>query len=600
MQTLSDALTLAMKQASLSPVYKITFDDATYDQSRILSITRNIQEYSDVAQVLLDNSDGTLTDLDFKGEACTIHRGLVLPDNSTEYALTPTLWVIPQQHSDIQSGSYVQFTAVGIFNLMASDEASEDYEPTDADTNTIKDLITAIAGATLDCFDHCKGYTVNYDSEDSLLDTFCPADFFSIAKGSSRLTAIKKLMGWTNCIIRVEEDGELHVLVPKKDGRTWVANTAYTVNEYVQPTSPNYNFAYKCTTAGTSHATTEPTWPTSAGGTVTDGTAVWTAVAFDYEYELTEEARTAHTIFGKNYRKNLPVPNRIVVQSHPSHASQYSGEATISGYDDLDDDVQKTHFAPYLRLTSDAQAKAIAKAMLGKIELASQRGCATVPMNVGAELYDYVKVIDARQSDFFIGNIGHIKEVCKPENDASKGFVMDFGAGEMVEISPLGIISDEALAGGTASISALLDAHNSLVNFVNTLYSQLNSMIDLLNVVASWNYTAIPFVLNSGTGWKGETLCPFPGEIVACLLGADTVGDIVVDVWKCALGDYPPTDDDSITASATPTLDNEQGMIDTSLTGWTKTCAYLDWIAFNVDSVTDITQCTIVLVIRRT
>ena len=57
----------------------------------------------------------------------------------------------------------------------------------------------------------------------------------------------------------------------------WVVNTAYVLGDIVVPTSGNENgYSYLCTTAGTSHAATEPTWPTAIGGTVSDGTAVWT------------------------------------------------------------------------------------------------------------------------------------------------------------------------------------------------------------------------------------------------------------------------------------------------------------------------------------
>ncbi len=52
----------------------------------------------------------------------------------------------------------------------------------------------------------------------------------------------------------------------------WVAATAYVVGDYVRPTSLSTftGYVYKCTIAGTSHATTEPTWPTTIGGTVTE------------------------------------------------------------------------------------------------------------------------------------------------------------------------------------------------------------------------------------------------------------------------------------------------------------------------------------------
>lgn len=52
-------------------------------------------------------------------------------------------------------------------------------------------------------------------------------------------------------------------------------STAYTTGQTVIPVGFTPARVYKCTTAGTS-AGTAPTWPTTAGGTVTDGSVVWT------------------------------------------------------------------------------------------------------------------------------------------------------------------------------------------------------------------------------------------------------------------------------------------------------------------------------------
>lgn len=54
----------------------------------------------------------------------------------------------------------------------------------------------------------------------------------------------------------------------------WQASTAYSLGDKVNPAATN-GYYYKCTTAGTSGGT-EPTWPTANGGTVSDGTVVWT------------------------------------------------------------------------------------------------------------------------------------------------------------------------------------------------------------------------------------------------------------------------------------------------------------------------------------
>jgi hypothetical protein len=60
-------------------------------------------------------------------------------------------------------------------------------------------------------------------------------------------------------------------------GTAWVANTAYVLGDVRVPTAGKENgFRYECTIAGTSHATTEPTWPTVEGATIADNTVTWT------------------------------------------------------------------------------------------------------------------------------------------------------------------------------------------------------------------------------------------------------------------------------------------------------------------------------------
>ncbi len=55
----------------------------------------------------------------------------------------------------------------------------------------------------------------------------------------------------------------------------WAVATAYVIGDKVQPLISN-GFVYKCTVAGTSHASVEPTWPVvTIGTTVTDGTCTW-------------------------------------------------------------------------------------------------------------------------------------------------------------------------------------------------------------------------------------------------------------------------------------------------------------------------------------
>jgi hypothetical protein len=62
--------------------------------------------------------------------------------------------------------------------------------------------------------------------------------------------------------------------------RTRLAGTAYSVNDRVRPLRRDATgLQYRCSTAGVTSGKPSVRWPTVSGGTVTDGTVVWTAEA---------------------------------------------------------------------------------------------------------------------------------------------------------------------------------------------------------------------------------------------------------------------------------------------------------------------------------
>jgi hypothetical protein len=79
---------------------------------------------------------------------------------------------------------------------------------------------------------------------------------------------------------------------------TWTANTAYAVGDVVKKTTYN-SHSYLCTVAGTSHATTEPTWPTTNGTTKVDNTVTWTT--YDpktYQVKAPQGSSVPYVTFG--------------------------------------------------------------------------------------------------------------------------------------------------------------------------------------------------------------------------------------------------------------------------------------------------------------
>jgi hypothetical protein len=111
---------------------------------------------------------------------------------------------------------------------------------------------------------------------------------------------------------------------------------------------------------------------------------------------------------------------------------------------------------------------------------------------------------------------------------------------------------------------------------------------------------AIAFVIDGGgsaitAGIKGDLMIPFDCTIAGATVLADQSGSIVIDIWKDAYANYPPTVADSIAASAKPTLASAAKSQDTTLSGWTVAISAGETLRFNVDSASTVARVTLIL-----
>jgi hypothetical protein len=96
------------------------------------------------------------------------------------------------------------------------------------------------------------------------------------------------------------------------------------------------------------------------------------------------------------------------------------------------------------------------------------------------------------------------------------------------------------------------------------------------------------------TGVKGFIEIPYSCTIVGWTLLGDQTGSIVIDVWKDAYGNYPPTVADTICGADKPTISAAtKGQSTASV--WNRNVSAGDVIGFNVDSAATITRATLIV-----
>ncbi|KKN29862.1 hypothetical protein LCGC14_0839910, partial [marine sediment metagenome] len=355
MRTLTSTLAAAQKATTYKGLVKIVLTltgsaTQTYTASRILDIKYDESDKQS-AEVMLDNSDGVVSAIDFRGYKGVISGGATT-SGGDEYSPKPPLWVVGQQNLSWGGRLASLLSLAGVMNFLDSEGANAVYAPDDTDTDTVKTIMTAIAEATLSCYSHAHAFTITFTNEDSLIDSFQPKDFFRIAKNESRLSAMKRLLSYTQMVMRVDKDGTIQVFGPTTTGSTYTDNSEYELG------AGNYAF------------------------------------------------------FSLSHRKRIVIPHYVQVDSHPATGDSYTGyyeDTDTASLVAIDSTIGQREYLE-LRVDDNAQATAIATARMLHYQLQAEKGSANVPMNFGAEVYDYVNCIDSRDGDTNrVGNIGYIR-----------------------------------------------------------------------------------------------------------------------------------------------------------------------------------------------
>jgi hypothetical protein len=92
---------------------------------------------------------------------------------------------------------------------------------------------------------------------------------------------------------------------------------------------------------------------------------------------------------------------------------------------------------------------------------------------------------------------------------------------------------------------------------------------------------------------------PFACTITGWELVADAAGSIIIDIWKDSYANFPPTNGDSIVASAKPTLTAQIKAQSSTLTGWSTALNAGDYIKLEVESAATVQLVSLTLTVTR-
>ena len=208
----------------------------------------------------------------------------------------------------------------------------------------------------------------------------------------------------------------------------------------------------------------------------------------------------------------------------------------------------------------------------------------------GSDLVDCIRGVEGTAQSHVAGAIVECLWTAAQVNKITEGFLTEHvgsGGHDVASMITNGVVLDED--------DMVSNSDTKLVTQQSVkAYVDAQAGTSAINVVISGGENVVM------AGVALDVIVPFDCEITSATALAKESGTLQVDIWKGTYASYPPTDANSITASAPVKIIGWYKTQDTTLSGWTKTISANDILRFNVDGVTLITQATITLNVTKT
>lgn len=314
-----------------------------YNSDYLLQGDIHQDPFRDNGTIILENQDQHFKDIDLQDYKATIKLGLTISGINYTRTLAP-FWVKTQDFISQQGTLACQLGLDGILSKLKYDHASTSV--LDIGT-TAKNLVDKILKATVSSYSHCTAWEVIWHGDSGLdsITLYLPSSAFGIYLGTTRADAVRQLLDFGTSFMRPEDDGKIHMRIPK--------------------------------TSGT-----------------------------DYDHEF---ALDGHVFFYNNRISRVLIPNSVKVTCETEiGGTEYTFTGTAQDTTSIEAYKEVMYPYRAYDLDSDAEALAIATGILANIRQNASYGQAEVPIAFYLNVLDYIKVTDIRENTTTVGNVGSI------------------------------------------------------------------------------------------------------------------------------------------------------------------------------------------------